>query len=123
MTAAPEDVKRARDLLALGLILLTLGTIRIMEGGIDFPRVWPLFILAIALAHLRHPEPKKDGRQSRAGAIWLLFVAGWGIVTVRHMFGLGYSTSWPLLLIGGGIAIVWGSFGNPNGCANRGIRS
>ena len=50
MTAAPEDIKRARDLLTFGLILLTLGTIRIMEGGIDFPRVWPLFILAAAAA-------------------------------------------------------------------------
>jgi hypothetical protein len=123
MTAAPEDIKRARDLLTFGLILLTLGTIRIVEGGIDFVRVWPLFILAAALAHLRHPELMKSGRQSRAGAVWLLFVAGWGIVTMNHLFGFDYTTSWPLLLIGGGVIIVWRSLLSPSGCSNRGTHS
>lgn len=124
MTAAPEDVKRARDLLGWGLVLVTLGTLRLKEGGIELRTVWPLLILAIAVAHLWHPELTKDGRRSRAGAVWLLFVALWGVVTVNHVYGLDYSTSWPLLLIGGGVMIVWHSFERPcNGGEVPGGRS
>ena len=113
MTAAPEDVKRARDMLGWGLVLVTLGTLRITEGGVELRTVWPLLILAIAVAHLWHPELTKDGRRSRAGAVWLLFVALWGVVTVNHIYGLDYSTSWPLLLIGGGVLIVWRAVESP----------
>ena len=119
MTAAPEDVKRARDMLGWGLVLLTLGSIRLMEGGIEFRTVWPLLILALAVAHLWHPELTKGGRQSRAGAVWLLFVALWGIVTVNHLYGLDYSTSWPLLLVGGGVLIVWRAVESPRGGPKR----
>ena len=119
MTAAPEDVKRARDQLGWGLVLVTLGTLRIMQGGIELRTVWPFLILAIALAHLWHPERTKSGRPGRSGAVWLLFVAFWGIATVHHLFGLDYSTSWPILLIGGGVMIVWGALEKPNGCGNQ----
>jgi hypothetical protein len=113
MTTTPEDVKRARDMLGWGLLIMTIGIVRLTEGAIEFRTAWPLFILTIAAAHFWHPELTKDGRRSRAGAVFLLFVALWGMVTVHHLYGLDYSTSWPLLLIGGGVMIVWRSVERP----------
>lgn len=119
MPVSPADVKHARDMLGWGLVLITIGVIRIVEGGLSFLTIWPYFILAIALAHFWHPDVTSTGRRSRAGAVWLLFVAAWGYITVHHVFGLTYQTSWPLLLIGGGISLVWHAIENPHGCSGQ----
>jgi hypothetical protein len=124
MTPSPADIKRARDLLGWGLLLITVGMVRIVEGGLSVLTTWPYFVLTFAVAHFWHPDVSSTGRRTRAGAVWLLMVAGWGILTVEHAFGLHYGNSWPLLLIGGGISLVWHALEEPGRCGGpHGSRS
>lgn len=124
MTPSPADVKHARDVLAWGLVLIAVGSIWYVEGSLPILRLWPYVMLAIALAHLWHPEITSTGRRSWAGAFWLLFIAVWAFLTVNHVYGLDYHNSWPLLMIGGGIWLVWHSLENPGrgGCGRHGSR-
>ena len=119
MTASPADIKHARDLLGWGLVLITVGLIRIVEGGLSFLTIWPYFVLASALAYLWHPDITSTGRRSWAGPLWLVYVAVWGMLTVHHAFGLNYQNAWPLLMIGGGVWLVWHGIENPQGCSGR----
>jgi hypothetical protein len=37
----------------------------------------------------------------------------WGLISETRVFGFGYSTSWPLLVILAGVAIVWRAMEQP----------
>jgi hypothetical protein len=39
--------------------------------------------------------------------MWLLFVGGWGLLNEYRLFGIHYGHSWPILLIGAGVLMVW----------------
>ena len=53
----------------------------------------------------------RDGRRhSRRSGLWLLAIGVWGTVSEFQLFGLGYSISWPLLVIAAGINTVWRAF-------------
>ncbi len=34
-----------------------------------------------------------------------------------HLFGLDYGTSWPLMVVGAGLLIVWRAYDGPHGAA------
>lgn len=45
-------------------------------------------------------------RGASVGGIWLIGVGVWMLVSQMHFFGLNFHTSWPLLVVLGGIIIV-----------------
>ncbi len=47
------------------------------------------------------------------GGIWMIFIGIWGLLTEFQVFGLDYHTSWPLLIIGAGLKMVWRSLEGP----------
>jgi hypothetical protein len=98
---------------------MMIGAVRIVEGELSVLTSWPYLVLAMALAHFWHPDVSSTRRKARAGAVWLLLVAAWGFATVHRAFGLHYGNSWPLLMIGGGISLVWHALENPAGCSGR----
>ena len=78
-------------------------------------RLWPLFPLAFGLARLiAGPQRTARGRRARGG-IWLICVGIWGFISEFRLFGFDYDTSWPLLIVGAGLNMVWRSFEAPRG--------
>jgi len=76
-------------------------------------RFWPFFPLFFGLARLFDaPSARRRGRTVRGG-MWMIYIGIWGFLTEFHVFGLDYDTSWPLLIIGAGLNLVWRSFEGP----------
>ena len=93
-----------------GLALL-LDRRAIWEVRMSF-HYWPLLLIALGALRLLDP-PRSDGRPpSRRAGAWLLYVGCWGLLNEFHLFGFGYQTSWPLLIVGAGIGMVWRAFDN-----------
>lgn len=111
--------------LMTGLVLIVVGiafmvdriTILDVEG-----RWWPFILLAIGAVKFLAPSASGRGTGSRRPGAWLLFIGCWGLVNEFHLFGLDYGTSWPLMIVGAGIMIVWRAFEGPHVCARAGVR-
>jgi hypothetical protein len=82
-------------------------------------RDWPLILVAIGLLRLADVSGQPAGRRRWRGA-WLVYVGCWGLLNEFHVFGLDYGTSWPLLVVGAGVAIVWRAFAGRPGPVREG---
>jgi hypothetical protein len=92
-----------------GIVILVLGVILLLDrtGLVALQlswRLWPFAVLALALARLTDA-----GRGCHAPGIWLLAFGAWGLVSEFGLFGFDHRTSWPLLVIGAGLGVVWHS--------------
>jgi hypothetical protein len=102
---------RYRGSLVAGLILLAVGIAFLLDNfdviyiGEPVSHFWPLIIVAMGLVRVVQAE---NAWERRRGIAWT-FVGLWLLVSVLHMFGLTFHTSWPLLLIGAGINAIWKS--------------
>ena|SRR5512134_672905 len=109
--------------LMAGLVLILVGialmvdriTILDVEGG-----WWPFILLTIGA--VKFFAPSASGSGSRRPGAWLLFIGVWGLVNEFHLFGLDYGTSWPLMIVGVGVMIVWRAFEGPHVCARAAVR-
>lgn len=72
-------------------------------------RFWPLFIVAGGASRFFSARNMKEEIE---GA-WLAFTGAWLYVSINHVFGLRFGTSWPILVIGWGITILWKSMLKP----------
>jgi hypothetical protein len=108
--------------MALGLLLL-LDRLEVITFELS-TRLWPWVPILASVARMISPGHHADGRpRKRAPGVWLLFVGVWGLINEYRVYGLYYPTSWPLLMVGGGLMLVWGAFDTRSGCmraANRG---
>lgn len=104
--------------IGVGLVIIALGAalfidrIGLMDMQLDLGRYWPFILIAMGLAKFADP-PRRAGRRPRRSGAWLLWVGIWGLVSEFQVLGLDYSTSWPLLVIGVGIGMVWRAFDGP----------
>jgi hypothetical protein len=79
--------------------------------------LWPFVVLGIGLAKVTSAAPDAiDRRRAQHLGAWLTFVGVWGVVSEYQIWGLGYSRSWPLLIVGQGLMIVWRAAATPRGC-------
>jgi hypothetical protein len=105
----PSGIERV----TFGLIVMIGGVLLLLDraGAVDIvvsTRWWPPPVLALGLARFIGPGMRTDGRpRSRAGGFWLVYIGFWGLANEYRTFGLEYATSWPLLMVGGGLSIVW----------------
>jgi hypothetical protein len=99
-----------------GLIIIAAGVMlladRIGISGIHLSgRYWPLLLVAFGFVRLFDPSSRRNGaRRSRWTGVWFIYLGFWGLVSEFHVLGLDYNTSWPLLLVGAGLGIVWRAF-------------
>lgn len=98
-SAAPRLVLGA-TLMALGA-LLTLDRLRFVTLR-PIWRLWPLTLVGLGLSKFLQPQ---DARPSQGG-LWLIIVGAWLLINNFGVLGLSFGTSWPLLLIGFGAALV-----------------
>ena len=91
-------------IMAAGVLLL-LSNFRLLEIGPVWS-YWPLIIVAVGLDKVVTAANAKQ----RGEGVWLTFIGGWLLVSVQNIFGLTFGTSWPILLVGFGIGMVWRAF-------------
>jgi hypothetical protein len=119
----PGDQPSATQRVTFGLLVMTVGLIVLLRryGVTDLRlsyHLWPLVPLAMGVAGFLSPGYNSRGiRQGRGGGLWLIFVGVWGLLNEYRLFGFFYDSSWPLLLIAGGLSIMWSAFEKRSGCA------
>jgi len=117
-----EQVKRSQSpfhsgTLLLGVLLFAAGVIFLLDNfdviyiGVPATRFWPLIVVAVGLSKYL----QADSAYERRRGFWWIFIGLWLLVSVLHMFGLSFHTSWPLLLIGLGINAIWKAVSPPTG--------
>jgi hypothetical protein len=95
-----------------GAIILTIGIVMLLDrtgalGGHVW-RAFPGFILiALGLVGLTNATRDCEGRRSSPlSGVWLIFIGCWLAANLLNLFGLTFVTSWPLMIVGGGLMIV-----------------
>jgi LiaF transmembrane domain len=95
-----------------GLVLILIGVMLALDRGWVLGSVsfWPFILLLIAAVKLIDPPLSPPGIRSRRAGAWLLLLGAWGVVNEFHVLGFDYDSSWPLLIIGIGLMMVWRAF-------------
>ncbi len=96
--------------LGIGVFLLITGCVLLLNNFdfIDTASVWdfwPVILIAIGIGKLLDARLTHEYQK----AFWMLFLGTWFLIAEFNLFGLGYHNSWPILLIGAGIGILWKS--------------
>jgi hypothetical protein len=102
--------KRFTGSFFVGLLLLTIGTLFLLENldVIYFDHLssyWPVIVIAFGVMKLLDAE----NMDRRADGFWWIYVGVWLLVSTTHFLGLSFHNSWPLLIIGWGISMLWKS--------------
>jgi hypothetical protein len=105
----PTDAfpRRIAQLVAGAALLLAgvaafLANVDLVELGAVW-RYWPLVLIAVGVNKFIQPADKKTTDEG----IWICTIGAWLLISNLRLFGLGYSKSWPLLILAIGISIVW----------------
>jgi hypothetical protein len=99
-----------RVFVGLVIILIGLALVTDRTGFYELHlsgQLWPLILVALGTLKVLDPGRCGGRPRSRRGGVWLLYVGCWGLVSEFHLVGFDYRTSWPLLVIGAGIIVVW----------------
>ena len=80
---------------------------------------WPFTVILLGVIKLLDPPPSGGRPHSLRPGAWLLFIGLWGMVSEFALFGFDYSNSWPLVIIGFGLMLVWRSFEGPDICTRH----
>jgi hypothetical protein len=88
-------------ILVAGLAIL-LDNLYLIEIGPVWD-YWPLIIVALGLNRIVQAE---NSWERRRGFLWT-FIGLWLFISVGHIFDLTFRESWPILLIGIGISMIW----------------
>lgn len=88
-----------------GIIMITIGVLFLISK-LDMPelsqlvrRYWPMIVVLFGVSRMFARETIWNG-------MWLVAVGSWLQMCRLRMFGLTYSTAWPLLLIALGAGMV-----------------
>jgi hypothetical protein len=92
----------------VGLALLALGTLFLLNNFdviyVDHVgRYWPVILIAFGLVRLFESESTLQ----RGKGIWWIFISSWLLISFNGFFGLGFHSSWPILIVGWGISMLW----------------
>jgi hypothetical protein len=98
-------------LAAWGAVICLFGLLTLAERREWFDltfsgEFWPFILIAIGGGRLAQPPNPAAGRPRRAGG-FLLFIGLWALVNELQVAGLDYQHSWPIIIVGVGVAMVW----------------
>jgi hypothetical protein len=96
--------------IAVGMAVLAMGLLlladRYLQPEIPLMRSWwPLLLIVLGVSRAACARSARDG-DLRSGS-WFVMIGVWALISEWHLFGFTYGTSWPLLLIGSGVMMVW----------------
>lgn len=118
----PDASRRTDGRFLFGVVLIVIGLATLVEqlGIVDLDsRHWPFVLLAIGVVRLIDPPRSGQVARSLRPGMGFVLLGGWGLVSELGWFGLGYRTSWPLLVVAAGLMVVWRSFEGPDECPRR----
>jgi hypothetical protein len=97
--------KQTDNRYGFGVILITIGVLFLIDrqGLYGFGQLWPVILLVIGTFQM--VVPGDDGRRN-FGGLWLLLVGG--IFLMHNFHVLRISQSWPLFIVAGGLAVMFG---------------
>ena len=101
-----------------GLFLILFGAM-LLSGRFraeDAASYWPFLLILIGIVRLVDPPASGRVVRSRRPGAWLVFIGLWGLVSEFGLFGLDYASSWPLMIVGVGLMLIWRSFEGPDEC-------
>ena len=111
----PGQPRAGQTRVVFGLVVMLIGTLLMLDQldwwglRLNVP-LWPWFLIVLGLVRLTDQSTDaRGGTRGRRSAAWLLFIGAWGLLNEYRLFGLHYGHTWPLLLIGAGVLIVWRS--------------
>lgn len=101
-----------------GLMLVLVGVMVLSDRfrAEDAVSYWPFLLILLGVVKMVDPPPSGRVRRSRRPGAWLVFIGLWGLVSEFGLFGLHYANSWPLMIVGVGLMLIWRSFEGPDGC-------
>jgi LiaF transmembrane domain len=113
MTGSPAPGGQNTTQIVVGLIILGMGAVLLLDRYSDVRHIrswWPLVPILMGVVRLTntHPQPRRRAGIRRSG-VWFIMIGVWAFVSDSHLFGFTYGTSWPLLIIGAGVLMVWGA--------------
>ena len=88
-----------------GIIIMVIGLIFLghqLRWGLDIGRLWPVILIVLGLSKFL----TVDGEGRRHNGAWLLLVGGLFLLNNFKILGLG--DSWPVFIIAGGLALIFG---------------
>jgi hypothetical protein len=88
-----------------GVIVIVVGLIllgRQLHMGLDIGRLWPLILIVLGVS--KYLSVDAEGR--RQNGVWLLLVGGLFLLNNFRILGIG--DSWPVFIIAGGLALIFG---------------
>lgn len=120
MVDGPQQRQVSRARVVFGLIVMLVGGLLLLDrldiGGVrlNVP-IWPWFLIVLGLVRLNDSSHHNgECKSSRRTAAWLMFVGAWGLVNEYRLFGVHYKHTWPLLVIGAGVFVVWKALEPPS---------
>jgi hypothetical protein len=86
------------------MALIVIGTLFLLHNldWVDFDfswRAWPLFLVLFGVVRLIE-------RSDRSSGLWLIAIGLWLYVNENNVWDLDYGSSWPFLLVFGGLMMV-----------------
>jgi hypothetical protein len=105
-----QNKRRSYGQFGVGFFLLAVGVALLLDKFDIFYigsvwHYWPILIIASGFGRLLDAQEAWEYRKS----VWWLFIGSWLLISELHLFGLSYHNSWPILLIGAGIGMLWKS--------------
>lgn len=88
-------------LVAIGALLLAVNLGFEVPGGVW--NYWPFLLIAMGAAKIVFAS---DG-ETCGGGFWLLLAGLYGWISIWHIWGLSWSTAWPIFVIAGGLSVVF----------------
>ena len=91
-----------------GVVLILLGAL-FLAHNLDIiyvdhiSRYWPVVFILIGLVKL---SDSGVNAQHGSGLGWIFFGA-WLFISVNRLWGFDFHNSWPILIIGWGISLLW----------------
>lgn len=115
--AARRQFSQAR--VVIGLIIMVVGGLMLADRldwwgfRMNVP-IWPWFLIALGAARLADQSGgDQECAKSRRLAAWFVFMGAWGLLNEYRILGAHPRHSWPLLLIGAGVLVVWRALDTP----------
>jgi len=111
-TSHGESPRTNSGAVLVGLILTFVGLALLADqtgfSAIHFTgKLWPFVMIAFGVSRFLAPPTREGRRPSRWTGIWFIYLGLWFFVNEFRVLGFWYTTSWPLLIVGTGIGMIW----------------
>ena len=88
-----------------GIVIIVIGLIFLghqLRLGLEISRLWPLILIVLGVSKFL----SVDAEGHRQNGAWLLLVGGLFLLNNFRILGIG--DSWPVFIIAGGLALIFG---------------